>query len=55
MPVKSVKRGEKYRVVETQTGQLAKTSSGSAADGGGHASKAKADAQARAINASKSK
>lgn len=49
MPVKAVKRGNKYRVVEAKTGRIVKRS-GSAVDGGGHKSKAKAKAQARAIN-----
>lgn len=51
MPVKVVKRGAKYRVVEASSGAIAKNKGGTAADGGGHASEAKAKAQARAINA----
>lgn len=52
MPVKVVKRGGKYRVVEP-SGKIAKTDKGKARDGGGHASKAKAEAQARAMNSKK--
>ena len=51
MPVKVVKRGKRWRVVEGN-GKIATTSQGNARDGGGHTSKAGADAQARAINAS---
>jgi len=50
MPVKAVKKGEVYRVVEPD-GSIAKTSDGKAVDGGGHRSKDKAERQARAINA----
>lgn len=50
MPVKVVKRDEKFRVVEASTGRIAKTSKGNARDGGGHTTKTKAEAQARAIN-----
>lgn len=50
MPVKVAQKGGKYRVVESATGKLAKTSGGKARDGGGHSSKAKATAQVRAIN-----
>jgi hypothetical protein len=49
MPVKVRKRGDKYRVVEP-SGNLAKRN-GSPVDGGGHKTKNKAQAQARAINA----
>lgn len=51
MPVKVVKRGEKFRVVEAASGKIAKNSAGTAVDGGGSSSKARASAQARAINA----
>lgn len=44
-------RQVKFRVVEAASGQVAKTKSGSAADGGGHHTKESAEAQARAINA----
>lgn len=49
MPAKVVKRGKKYRVVEPD-GSLVRRG-GAPVDGGGHATKAKAAAQARAINA----
>lgn len=52
MPVKVYKRRGKYRVVEAANGRIAKTRKGNARDGGGHRSKSKAEAQARAINAS---
>lgn len=51
MPVKVVKRGDKYRVVETSNNKIATGSKGKARDSGGHASKAKAQRQANAINA----
>ena len=50
MPVKVMKRGEKYRVVEASTGKLVKNSAGTPADGGGHPNKVAAESQARAIN-----
>ena len=52
MPVHVEKRGKRYRVVEPG-GKIAKTSKGNPRDGGGHASKAKANAQARAINSNR--
>ncbi len=52
MPVKTVKRGSKFRVVEASTGRIAKNRAGTPVDGGGHGSKNKAARQARAINAS---
>jgi hypothetical protein len=52
MPVIVRKRRGRYRVVEKSSGRLARSSSKSKpSDGGGHASKAKAERQARAINA----
>lgn len=51
MPVVARKRGKKYRVVEKSSGAVAKNKGGTAADGGGHRSKAKAQKQASAINA----
>jgi hypothetical protein len=50
MPVKTAKRGSKYRVIESRTGKIAKNKAGTAVDGGGHRTKTKAQAQARAIN-----
>lgn len=52
MPVKAVKKGDKYRVVEAKTGKITKRG-GSAVDGGGHQSKEAAQRQARAINANR--
>jgi len=55
MPVTTKKVGEKFRVVEANSGQIAKNKGGTALDGGGHGSKGKAAAQARAVNASLSR
>ena len=55
MPVKTEKRGDKYRVVEAKTGRIARNRSGTPVDGGGHASKAQASSQARAVNANTGK
>lgn len=53
MPVKAVKRGKKFRVVEASTGRIAKNAAGTAVDGGGHSSQGRASSQARAVNAKK--
>lgn len=50
MPVKTKKRGKKYRLIESDTGRIAKNAAGTAIDGGGHSSKAKSDRQAAAVN-----
>lgn len=50
MPVKVEKRDGKYRVVEVSSGRIARGARGGSADGGGHAAKSKAEAQAAAIN-----
>lgn len=50
MPVKVRKRGNKYRLIEP-SGKIAKNKGGTAIDGGGHSSKAKAQRQANAVNA----
>jgi len=50
MPARVTKRAGKYRVVEP-SGKLVKNKKGTPVDGGGHGSKARAQAQARAINA----
>lgn len=50
MPVKAVKRGDKYRVVESRTGKISKRA-GKAVDGGGK-NRAAAIAQVQAINLS---
>ncbi len=55
MPVVARKRGDKFRVIESGSGKVAKTAAGSAADGGGHSTQAQAERQARAINRSLSR
>ena len=50
MPVKPAKRGKKWRVVEASSGNVAKNRADTAIDGGGYATRAKALAQARAVN-----
>lgn len=55
MPVKVVKRGEKFRVVDTTTMKVTRNKKGTPVDGGGHPSRAKALAQAQAINQRKSR
>lgn len=52
MPVHVEKVDGKYRVVEVATGHIAKNAAGTAVDGSGHTDATKAEAQARAINAS---
>ncbi len=54
MPVKVVKRGGKFRVVESDTGRIAKNKKGTAV-GKGSSSRAKAQAQASAINISQAR
>ena len=54
MPVKPVKRGDKFRLVEPG-GKIAKNSSGTAIDGGGHSSRSQAQRQANAVNANSGK
>jgi len=53
MPVKVQKRGTKWRVIEANSGNIAKNQAGTALDGGGHASKVAAIKQIGAINSSK--
>lgn len=53
MPVTTVKRGKKFRIIEN--GKIAKNKSGTALDGGGHATRPAAVRQARAVNASLAK
>ena len=52
MPVKVQKRGEAYRIVEHNTKRLVRNNGGTPVDGKGHKSRAKAQRQADAINAS---
>lgn len=51
MPVTCEKRDGEWRVVEGKGGSIAKNSSGTSVDGGGHESEAACKRQARAINA----
>lgn len=55
MPVKVIKRSDKFRVVESNTGRIAKNKSGTAVDGGGHNTRSGAQKQASAVNIPKSK
>ena len=52
MPVKASKRGGRLQVVESASGKAARGAGGGPVKKGGHSSKAAAQAQARAINAS---
>lgn len=51
MPVKVMKQGKVYRIVEAESGKVVKNNAGTAVDGGGHKTKPKAVKQAAAINA----
>jgi len=51
MPVRVIKQGPKYRVIEPN-GKIAKNSKGSAMDGGGHSTRDAAIKQVQAINIS---
>lgn len=55
MPVVVRKQKNKFRVVESGSGKVAKNAGGTAADGGGHSSESQAERQARAINRSLSR
>ena len=55
MPLTVKKRGDKYRVVEVNTGRIAKNAAGTAIDGGGKKSRAAVLKQAQAVNISQSK
>ena len=55
MPVVTKKRGDKYRVIEKETGKIAKNKTGTSLDGGGHKSKAAAEKQASAVNISQAR
>lgn len=55
MPVRTVKRGNRYRLLESGSRRLARNTAGTPIDGGGHASAGKASRQARAVNASLSR
>ena len=55
MPVKVAKRSGKFRVIEANTGRIAKNKAGTAIDGGGHSTMNKAVKQVGAVNTPKSK
>ena len=50
MPVTVKRKDNKYRVVEAETGAIAKNKAGTPVDGGGHKTYEEALAQAKAIN-----
>jgi len=50
MPTKVVKRGGKFRVVESDTGRIAKNKGGTAMDGGGSKTRAPVLKQNAAVN-----
>lgn len=52
MPYLVKKIKDKFRVVDKNTGKIAKNASGTAVDGGGHSSEAKARKQQSALNIS---
>lgn len=54
MPATVKKLGKKWRVVE-KSGRPVRNKAGTAVDGGGHSTRAKALSQARAINANQRK
>lgn len=53
MPVKCVKKGDKFRVVESESGDVSKTTQGTPRDGGGHDTREECQSQANAINANR--
>ena len=55
MPLTTKKRGDKYRVIEQDSGHIAKNAAGTALDGGGKKSKAAATKQAQAVNISQAR
>ena len=55
MPVEVKRRGDKFRVVEKSNGRISMSIKGNPKDGGGHASEAAAERQARAINEGRKK
>lgn len=55
MPVKITKRKNKYRIIETETGKIAKNKAGTALDGGGHKTSGQAQKQASAVNISQAR
>ena len=55
MPVRVSKRNGKFRVVETETGRIAKNKAGTAIDGGGHKIESAAQKQSSAVNISQAR
>ena len=55
MPVTTAKRSGKFRLIESNTGRIAKNKANKALDGGGHESEAQAKKQASAVNISQSR
>ena len=51
MPVMTRKLRGKFRLIESESGKLARNEKGTPIDGGGSQDKAKVDRQARAVNA----
>jgi len=54
MPATTTKRGNKFRVVESN-GRLVRNKAGTPVDGGGHTTEGEAKAQANAINSPNSR
>lgn len=50
MPVKVRRVGNRWRIVETATGKIARNAAGTSIDGGGHATSDAARKQAAAVN-----
>jgi hypothetical protein len=50
MPLTTKKIKKKWRIVEVESGDIAKNAAGTALDGGGHASQSAAQKQAAAVN-----
>jgi hypothetical protein len=55
MPLRAARKGDKYRIVETETGRIAKNKAGTAIDGGGFKSRSRAVKQAQAVNISQAR
>ena len=53
MPATVSKRGDRFRVINSDTGNLERNAAGTPVDGEGHRTLKAATAQARAINAGK--
>lgn len=55
MPVKVMRKGGKFRVVESESEKVARNAAGTPVDGTGHSSRAAAQRQATAINLSEAR